>query len=93
MALLHIKLSDETIDHVLASHCSACRYWVPDAYTRTKDTIVEVMWDKFSRDVRKALRKRIPVHSEGQLRTLANFDRTSTDVIVQLALFGEIRYC
>ncbi len=93
MPILHLKLSADTINNVIMCASNACRYWVPDAYTKTKGTRVEVMWDKFSRDVRKGLKKPIPVHGSAQLKAISNFDRDSTDIIVQLALFGEIRYC
>lgn len=80
---MHITLDLNTVDDVARRATQACHYWQAhaDADERLPDP----------RKLRELLRKPLEV-GPTWLRVIANDDQWSVDVLVQLAMFGDVRY-
>jgi hypothetical protein len=78
-----LKLQADVANHMADDAARACRYWDGQDGCDTLPNPAEL---------REALSRNIPITAATQLTAIANMDLHSTDVCVQLALFGEVRY-
>lgn len=81
---LHITLDMSTADDIAKRAVRACHYWAGDP--DPAETLPS------HAALRTLLTKRIEVATPSLLRTIANDDVWAVDTLVQLAMFGELRF-